>query len=90
MHPLAVKILSETGIQHKGISKHTNEFRNIDFDLVITVCRDAAEKCPIWLGRGAKKHIGFDDPAEAKSSNEEKIAVFCKVRDEIAEQIPAF
>ena len=90
VHPLAIKALGEIGIQHEGISKHTDEFRKTEFDLVITVCGDAAEKCPIWLGRGAKQHIGFDDPAEAKGSNEEKMAVFCRVRDEIAEQIPAF
>ena len=90
VHPLAIKALSEIGIQHEGISKHTDEFRQMDFDLVITVCGDAAEKCPIWLGRSAKQHIGFDDPAKAKGSDEENMEVFRKVRDEIAKQIPTF
>jgi arsenate reductase (thioredoxin) len=90
VHPLAIKALSEIGIQHEGMSKHTDEFREVDFDLVITVCGDAAEKCPIWLGRGAKQHIGFIDPADATGTDEEKMKVFRKVRDEIGEQISVF
>ena len=90
VHPLAIKALSEIGIEHDGASKHTDNFLEVDFDIVITVCADAAEKCPIWLGKGAKKHIGFDDPAGATGTDEEKIAVFRRVRDEIAEQIPAY
>lgn len=90
VHPLAIKALSEIGIQHEGMSKHTDEFREMDFDLVITVCGDAAEKCPNWLGSGVKKHIGFNDPADATGSVEEKMAVFRRARDEIAKQIPIF
>jgi len=90
VHSLAIKALAEIGITHEGQSKHTDDFREMEFDLVITVCGDAAEKCPAWLGRGAKKHIGFDDPADAAGTDEEKMAVFRRVRDEIEEQILSF
>lgn len=90
VHLLAIKALAEIGIEHEGESKNTNEFRDVELDLVITVCDDAAESCPLWLGRGAKQHIGFIDPAEATGTEEEKMAVFRKVRDEIAKKIPAY
>ena len=90
IHPLALKALDEIGIQHTGESKHADTLRDVGFDLVITVCDAAAEQCPVWLGRGKKQHIGFIDPAEATGTAEEKLAVFRKVRDEIAEQIPAY
>ena len=90
VHPLAIKALDEIGIQHTGESKHTDTLRDIGFDLVITVCDAAAEQCPVWLGRGKKQHIGFIDPAEATGTDEQKMAVFRQVRDEIAEKIPAF
>ncbi len=90
VHPLAIKTLAEIGIQHEGISKNAEDFRHMELDLVITVCDAAAESCPVWLGRGAKEHIGFIDPADATGTEEEKMQVFRKVRDEIAEQIPAF
>ena len=90
VHPLAIKALDETGIQHEGGSKHADTLRDIGFDLVITVCDAAAEQCPVWLGRGKKQHISFIDPAEAIGTEDEKLAVFRGVRDEIAEQIPAF
>lgn len=90
VHPLAINALDEIGIQHSGKSKHADTFRDIGFDLVITVCDAAAEQCPVWLGRGTKQHIGFVDPAEATGTEEEKMAVFRQVRDEIEEQIVAF
>ena len=90
IHPLALKVLAEIGIHHLGGSKHADMLKDVGFDLVITVCDDAAESCPVWLGRGSKQHIGFIDPAEAAGTEEEKMAVFRKVRDEITEQIPAY
>jgi arsenate reductase len=90
VHPLARKALDEIGIQHEGESKHAETLRDVGFDLVITVCDAAAEQCPVWLGRGKKQHIGFIDPAEATGTEEEKLAVFRQVRDEIAEQVLAF
>ena len=57
---------------------------------MITVCDDAAENCPVWLGKGKRVHIGFPDPAEAKGSEAEQIQVFRQVRDDIRIKIPAF
>ena len=89
-HPLAIKALSEIGIEHVGRSKHTDEFRGVDFDVVITVCDDAAENCPVWLGKGKRVHIGFDDPVKAGGTDEQVMDVFRRVRDEIADRIPPF
>src|SRR4030042_2306061 len=52
VHPKALAALAEIGIQHTGHSKHADEFRDVDFDLVVTLCEDAAENCPLWLGKG--------------------------------------
>jgi arsenate reductase (thioredoxin) len=89
VYPKALASLAEIGILHKDRSKRVDEFRGKDFDLVVTVCDDAAENCPVWLGKGKKVHLGFPDPAKVKGSDEELMAVFRRVRDEIARQIPA-
>jgi len=89
-HPFAIKALAEIGIDHSGRSKHAEEFRGVDFDVVITVCDDASENCPVWLGKGRRAHIGFDDPARAGGTEEQVLSVFRRVRDEIAEKIPAY
>ena len=58
VHPLALRALAEIGIQHGGRSKHADEYRSVPFDLVVTVCDDAAENCPVWLGQGKRVHLG--------------------------------
>ena len=88
VHPKALAVLAEIGIRHEGRSKTADEFRGIDFDLVVTVCDDAAENCPIWLGKGRKEHMSFPDPAKVMGSEEEVMAVFRTVRDELARQLP--
>jgi arsenate reductase len=90
VHPLAIRALDEIGIRHEGRSKSVDEFRGENFDLVITVCDDAAENCPVWLGSGRKAHIGFVDPARAQGSEDERMDVFRQVRDQIVERIPAY
>ncbi len=87
VHPLAVQVLSEIGIQHAGRSKSADEYRAVPFDLVVTVCDDAAENCPVWLGKGRRVHVGFPDPAKATGSEDEVLAVFRQVRDDIAARI---
>jgi len=89
-HPLAIKALAEIGIEHVGRSKHTDEFRGIDFDVVITVCDDAAENCPVWLGKGKRVHIGFVDPAKASGTEDQVFEIFEQVRDEITDRILPF
>jgi arsenate reductase len=83
-HPLAIKVMNELGIDLSNAhSKSTDEFRTTPLDLVITVCDDAAENCPVWLGREQAIHIGFPDPAKASGSEEERLAIFRQVRDDI-------
>jgi arsenate reductase len=89
VHPKAIQVLGEIGITHEGESKSVDQFRDMDFDLVVTVCDDAAENCPVWLGKGKRVHLGFPDPAKAQGTDEEQLAVFQSVRDAIAEQVPA-
>ena len=88
IHPKAIQVLAEIGIEHQGKSKHSDAFRDVDFDLVVTVCDDANEKCPLWLGKGKRVHRGFQDPAEAEGTEEEVLAVFRRIRDKIADKIP--
>ena len=78
VHPKALEALAEIGIRHMGRSKRADEFRNVDFDLVVTVCDSAAEECPVWLGKGKKIHHSFPDPALTDDMND-----FRKVRDDI-------
>ncbi|MCE9644483.1 MAG: arsenate reductase ArsC [Chloroflexi bacterium] len=87
VHPKALEALSEIGIQHTGSSKRADEFRNVDFDLVVTVCDSAAEECPIWLGKGKRTHHSFPDPAKAEGTDEETMNVFRSVRDDIEKEM---
>jgi arsenate reductase len=87
VHPLAIQALKEININHSGKSKNISELQDIDFDYVITVCDDAAENCPLWLGKGKRDHISFPDPAAAEGSKEEIMQVFRDVRDDILKRI---
>jgi len=82
VHPKALEVLAEIGIHHEGKSKLTDEFRNVDFDLVVTVCDSAAEECPVWLGKGKREHHSFPDPAKTDNLDD-----FRKVRDDIEKEI---
>ena len=87
VHPKALAALEEISIQHAGTSKFADEFRNMDFDLVVTVCDSAAEECPVWIGKGKCTHQSFPDPAKTQGTDEEIMAVFRSVRDEIEKEI---
>jgi arsenate reductase len=87
VHPLVNDVLKEISIEHQGRSKSVNEFTNSVFDLVVTVCEDADNNCPVWLGVGRKIHIGFEDPAKFKGSQEDKLRFFREIRDEIRSRI---
>jgi arsenate reductase len=82
VHPKALTALSEIGIQHSGRSKLADEFKGVDFDLVVTVCDSAAEECPIWLGKGQKVHHSFPDPALTDDLDD-----FRSVRDAIGKVV---
>lgn len=84
VHPLAIEVMKEIGIDishHR--SKHLDEFLNQDVETVITVCGNAEQACPIFPGQVNRHHWPFDDPAHATGTDEEKLAVFRRVRDEI-------
>lgn len=83
VHPLALAALAEIGIQHQGRSKLADEYRGVNFDLVVTVCDSAAEECPVWLGQGRRVHHSFPDPAKATGTEDEIMDVFRSVRDAI-------
>ncbi len=88
IHPKALVVLAEIGIQHTGRSKLADEFRGVDFERVITVCDSAAEECPVWLGKGRRIHHSFPDPAKAVGSEEEVLQAFRSVRDQILQVVP--
>ncbi len=87
VHPLAIEAMAELGIDISGQrSKSTEVFRGTEFDVVITVCSDAAKNCPTWLGKGRQVHIGFPDPAAAEGDKSAQLAVFREVRDGLRER----
>lgn len=85
VHPKAIQVMAELGIDIKdGYPQHVDEFLEKDFDYVITVCGGAKESCPVFQGNVRKQlHIGFDDPADAKGTEEEIFSEFRRIRDEI-------
>lgn len=91
LNPNAVKAMSEVGLD---ISNQTSDvidpqiLNNADF--IVTLCGDAADKCPITPPHIRREHWGFDDPAKAQGTDEEKWAVFQHVRDQIGERIHTF
>ncbi len=84
VHPLAIQVMNEIGIDisaHR--SKHMNDFLQQPVETVITVCGNADQACPMFPGQVNRYHWGFEDPAQATGTDEEKLAVFRRVRDEI-------
>lgn len=91
VHPLAIKAMAEIGIDishHR--SKHLDEFLNDQVATVITVCGNADQACPMFPGQMNRHHWGFDDPAHAVGTEEEQMAVFRRVRDEIRRVFQAY
>ena len=84
VHPLALKVLSEIGIDHHGRSKSIDEYRDQSFDVVVTLCDQADDECPVWLGKARILHKPFPDPAKVTGTETEKMAVYREVRDRIA------
>ncbi len=89
LNPDAIRVMAEAGVDISGQrSKNVAELRDIAFDYVVTVCSDAHENCPMFLGKAKVVHVGFDDPprlAAGAASEEERLAPYRRVRDEIRE-----
>jgi arsenate reductase (thioredoxin) len=85
VHPLAIRVMDELGIDLRGhTSKTVERFVAEPWDVVLTVCDDANERCPIFPGRVTRLHWSFEDPSAATGSEDERLAVFRRVRDAIA------
>ncbi len=88
--PLAIRVMAEIGIDISGHrSKDLGEFIGEEMDVVVTVCDAAAATCPMFSGATRTIHASFTDPAATTGTNEERIAVFRSIRDEIAAWIDA-
>jgi arsenate reductase len=89
LNPDAVRVMAEAGVDISGQRcKHVDELRGIPFDYVVTVCGHAHEHCPLLPGKASVVHVGFDDPprlAAGAASEEERLAPYRRVRDEIRE-----
>lgn len=84
VNPRAITVMQELGVDIAGQrSKTLDEFAEERFDYVITLCGDAHERCPLFWGGVERLHIGFHDPTTASGSEEEILAEFRQVRDEI-------
>jgi arsenate reductase len=88
VNPYAIRALKEIGIDWAGHEpRSVDEYIAERFDLVITVCDNAKEACPIFPGAPAMLHWGMDDPAEVEGSDQEKALAFASARDRLAERI---
>ena len=91
VHPLAIAAMKEIGIDISAhTSKHMNEFLTGEVETVITVCGNADQACPIYPGQVNRHHWPFEDPAHATGTDEEKMAMFRRVRDEIRRVFTAY
>ena len=91
VRPEAIAVMSELGIDISGHrSKSVDEFAGQSFDHVLTVCDNAKETCPIYPGHTNRLHHNFEDPAAVEGSEEERLAAFRKVRDQIREFLRGF
>jgi arsenate reductase len=91
VHPLAIQVMEEIGIDiSHQTSKSMDQFISQRFDYVITLCDEAAQSCPTFLGQGERYHWPFEDPAGAIGTIEKRIAVFRRIRDGIKRKIEEF
>ncbi|HZD60047.1 MAG TPA: arsenate reductase ArsC [Anaerolineae bacterium] len=94
LNPYAVRVMKEAGVDISGQrSKLVEAVMGIEFDYVITLCGHANENCPLFPGRTRVIHVGFEDPAKAHGTEEEVMAAFRRVRDDIqafVQSLPGF
>ena len=88
VNPLAVRAMAESGVDISGQrSKTLDRFLDAGWDYVVTVCDSANEACPVFPRAATRVHWSFDDPSAARGSDDERLAVFHRVRDEIETHI---
>ena len=91
VRPEAIAVMNELGIDISGHrSKHVDEFQDQSFDYVLTVCDNAKESCPVFPGHSKDIHKAFEDPAGFQGTEEERLALFRKVRNEIRDYLKTF
>jgi arsenate reductase (thioredoxin) len=91
VNPLAIEAMREKGIDiSKQRSKSVAEFAGQEFAMVITVCDNAAEECPVFPGVAQRAHWSLPDPAAVSGTLQEKLGAFRKVRDELERRIQSF
>ena len=91
VHPLAVRAMAEAGVDISGqASKTLDRFLDERWDYVMTVCDSANEACPLFPRAATRLHWSFDDPSSERGSDDERLAVFRRVRDEIRARIAAW
>ena len=91
VNPRAIAIMKEDGIDiSTHTSNHLEEYLDIQFDYILTVCDNAKERCPFFPGKAKRLHYNFFDPSKAEGTEEEVHAAFTKARDEIKEYCTGF
>ena len=91
VRPEAIAVMREVGIDISGQrSKHVDEFEGQQFDYVITVCDNARESCPVFFGAAKKLHHDFEDPAAFNGPEQERLARFRSVREELRAYLAQF
>ena len=91
VRPEAIAVMKELGIDISGHrSKHVEEFEGQPFDYVLTVCDHARDSCPVFFGQAKHLHKDFEDPAALQGTEEERLALFRRVRDEMGDYLRTF
>lgn len=91
VHPLAIRVMDEIGIDLRGHSSKTfDQFLSEPWDYVVTVCDSANERCPVFPARTTRLHWSFEDPSAVVGSEEDRLRVFRRIRDEIRARIDDF
>jgi len=88
VNPLALKALQEIGITHRGTPKSVDVYQQVAFDLVVILCDQDDDQCPVWLAKGKVVHQPYRDPALASGSEDQKMAAYRTVRDQMLDEIP--
>jgi arsenate reductase len=91
VRPEAIAVMRELGIDISGHrSKSVDDFEGQTFDFVITVCDNARESCPLFVSSANRLHHSFEDPAALDGSEEERLALFRRVRDQLRDYLAEF